>query len=350
MRTLFRVVPFVLFFTTLGAGCIQFSGGNATVDGGVWETIDQTQHWVQRKTLLTTTGLQSIGNMAITTLVMDPQDHLAIYAGSDHGLLYTYDGADSWMTAKGLTTGTVTNVAVNPKEKCTIYVADGQKIQKTIDCNRSWTTAYFEGRPDVSLTSLMLDWYNPHTVYAGTSAGDLLKSTDDGRHWAPLQRFSSGVKALVIDPSDSRILYAGLRENGIWRSADGGLTWADLRDSLRDFDGARGLVALVTDKSTPNTLLAATKYGILRTTDSGKTWISLSLPTPPNSVTIDSLAVNPKSANDIYYGTASTLYYSGNGGTSWTTQKLPTSRAATAMLIDPVDSKIIYLGTATLKK
>ncbi|MBI4280871.1 hypothetical protein HY628_01580 [Candidatus Uhrbacteria bacterium] len=351
MRTLFKFGFLFMLLAVLGLGCIQFRRGPKEADGGVWRSSNAGEEWQQKKVLLTAEGLQSIGEVNVTTLTTDPQDPLALYAGtSSYGLLYSYDNGDSWQRAKQLAEGQVNSVAVDPKDKCTIYAALGPRIWKSTDCNRSFSPVYFETRSGIVMTQVEVDWFNPQVLYAGTSSGDLLKSVDGGGNWARLDGFDDFIVEIYLDPFDSRIVFVGLADGGIWKSADGGATWADLKSGLEEFDRGRGLAAIVSDGLTRNTFLVATSYGILRTTDGGASWQALNLPTPPGSITIYSLAVNPRNVNEIYYGTAATFYRSQNGGANWTTKKLPAARAATALLVSPQDPYLVYLGTTLFKR
>lgn len=339
----------MLFFA--GVGCIELSGSSAAADGGVWKTVDRGDHWLSKKTVLTAAGLGTLTGKSIASLEMDPQDRQAVYAGtSTDGLFYSYDGGDSWTQAKQLSAGAVTSIAVDPKNKCSVYATVGQRVWKTTDCSRTFASAYYDARSNVGLTDVEVDWFNSNTVYVGTSAGDLLKSADGGANWASIQRFEDKIMKIYIDPSDSRILLVGLRDNGVWKSSDAGAKWTQLKEGLKDLGNGRGLVTIAGDAKGNNTYFVAAKYGILKTTDGGTSWKALNLPTPPESVIIYSLAINPANGNEIYYGTSSTFYRSLNGGANWTTKKLPTSRAATSLLVDQQDSKIIYMGTTQLKK
>ncbi len=351
LKTLLKTSALILFMVFAGVGCIKFQSSSREADGGLWKTVDQGERWSQKKVLLTAEGIKSIGGESITTLVADPQDRLALYAGTtEAGLFYTYDGGDSWFQARQLSSGRVSAVAVDAKNKCTIYVAMGSRIWKSTDCSRSFSSIYFEARSDVSLTQIVPDWFNTRVVYAGTSEGDVLKSADGGANWASVVRLDDYVVKIHIDPFDSRIVYVGLKDKGIWKSTDAGANWTDLSEGFKEFKRGRGLAGMVGDAVTRDTLIVANKYGLLRTTDGGLSWQALNLPTPPESVTIHSLAVNPKNGNEIYYGTTSTFYRSSNGGANWTTKKLPTSRAATALLVDSQDAKVLYLGATLFKK
>jgi photosystem II stability/assembly factor-like uncharacterized protein len=107
---------------------------------------------------------------------------------------------------------------------------------------------------------------------------------------------------------------------------------------------------LIISSSSPETLFLACKYGILVSRDTGQTWEALNLLTKPGSVEIYSLAVDPNDSKRLYYATASTFYRSQNGGVSWVTKKLPSSRAATYLLVDAKDSNVIYMGMTKIEK
>ncbi len=94
----------------------------------------------------------------------------------------------------------------------------------------------------------------------------------------------------------------------------------------------------------------ASKYGLLRTRDGGKNWQAINLLTPPGSVDIFSLAINPQNGNEIYYGTSSTFYKTVNGGEKWITKRLPTTRATSFLLVDFKNPNVIYLGTKKIKR
>ena len=79
-------------------------------------------------------------------------------------------------------------------------------------------------------------------------------------------------------------------------------------------------------------------------------WKDINLITPPGTVDIYSLAVNPKNGQEMFYGTDVTLYKTIDGGKSWITKKMPSSRAASALLINPDDPNIMYMGVKRVEK
>jgi len=107
---------------------------------------------------------------------------------------------------------------------------------------------------------------------------------------------------------------------------------------------------LIFDLTTPDSLILVSKYGLLKTADSGLNWEPINLITPPASTDIFSIAINPKDNHEIYYATASTFYKTTDGGQNWITKRLPTAAVATYMQVDPNDPNIIYMGLSNFNK
>jgi len=346
-KIIFLGIAFVCL-ALMGVGCIKFTSGPTGETGGVWKTADQGETWEQKVKFPTAQGVGEIGQVNIKTIAVDPSDHLAIYAGTTaDGLIYSYDGAETWNSAKQLDTGPVAAIAVDPGDKCTLYAATRNKIYKSEDCSRTFEQVYYETRTDVDITAIEVDWYNHSVVYAGTSDGDLLKSTDAGASWSAVHRFDGDVNDFLVDPFDSRVLYVATENKGLWKSADSGESWNDFDAELRDFKNSRDIYFIVADKTSQNTIIIATKYGLIRSYDGGDNWSEIELVTPPGTATITALAINPREGKEIFYTTKGAFYKSLDSGTSWVTKKIPAvERSASALAIDTENAKVIYLGVA----
>lgn len=354
-KNFIRLALTIFSLAAFGVGCIQIGGGgsaNQGFDGGVWKSADKGINWVQKSLIPTTTAQKrSIGAANIVVLSLDPQDHNALYAGTaENGLFYTLDGGESWFQVNALKSGRLPSVVVDPKNKCIVYAASANKVQRTVDCTRTWQTVYFETRTDKSITAIAVDPKDGRAVFAGTSAGDLLVSSDAGNSWKSVNLFKSEVKKIIVASNDSKTVYAGTKSNGIWKSLDSGASWSDISADLKQYSGAFEYRDLALDLSATGTLVYASQFGLLRSSDGGTKWNKINLLTPPGGATIYSIALNPQDGKEIYYGTASTFYKSIDGGEKWQTRKLPTSRAATAMLVDPVAPNMLYLGVTSLQK
>jgi photosystem II stability/assembly factor-like uncharacterized protein len=281
---------------------------------------------------------------------MDPQDNSVIYAGTrEHGLLMSLDSTTSWQQPRngGLKEGSVSAVEVDPKDVCTVYVAKGQRLYKTDDCARSFDSeAYVETRTKVAITALAVDWYNTSVVWMGLSNGDILKSEDGANTWRTSLSTKAAVTGLMVNNSDSRVVLVGTEGEAFYKTTDAGESWTQIEDSLKDFKKADKVAALTQD-ATGSVVVAATGYGLLRSRDFGTTWEALQLLSAPGQVAITAVDVDPRNGEDIVYVAGTTYYRSVDGGVTWTTYKLPSTRIPTALMVDPTDASVVYLGVAS---
>lgn len=336
----------------VGQGCIQITGtpGAKGIDGGVFRSSDRGTSWQSKSSVATVGAARSFAGQNVTTIAFDPSDKKAVYAGTEGGLFFSYDGGESWHGASALGAVVAASVAVSPSEKCVVYVGTGNRVMRTRDCSRTWENVYFDPRPDTRVVSVKIDHFNAATVFAATNKGDFLKSADGGASWSPIHRFETEVRQILMTSADSRNMYAATKGKGLWKTTDGGATWTDLSAGMGEFPGALDNMIVAEDVARGNSVIVASNYGLLRTVDGGATWQPLTLLTPPGSTVIYSLAVSPKDSNFIAYGTINTLYRSIDGGGKWTTTKMPTTRAATTLLIDPANDATIYMGTTLFKQ
>ena len=109
--------------------------------------------------------------------------------------------------------------------------------------------------------SLAIDPADPNTVYVGTEANGIFKTTDRGQTWTRLRTglkctiahsFYSQIFDIAIDPANRQTLYASAingpgpsspvtypsASGGVYKSTDGGATWTQKND--RPVPGLRG--------------------------------------------------------------------------------------------------------------
>lgn len=335
----------------LGAGCIQVTGTNkAGNDGGLWSSTDKGAHWVQKASIATVGAPRAFATANITRVAFDPSDAKAVYAGTeDRGLMYSYDTTDTWREATTYGAIRVNAVVISPTDKCTSFVATGNRIVRSRDCLRTSDNVYVDTRGDASVTDLAIDFFNASIVWASTSAGDLIKSTDNGATWSVVKRFDGKIRQILMSPADSRTLWISVEGKSIWKTTNAGASWIEMTAQLKEFGGIYDTTFMAEDRATSDALIVASRFGIVRTTDGGTTWKSIPLLTPSGSATIFSLVVNPKNSKEIWYGTGNTLYHSVDGGAKWNTTRLPTTRAATGLFINPANPNALYLGTTLIQ-
>ena len=199
------------------------------------------------------------------------------------------------------------------------------------------------------MTGLVIDPGNASILYAGSVKGAVIKSIDGGTSWSNQGNLRGKVIDLRIDPRATGTVYAAVAGRGVSKSINGGETFLDLSERLKDIKDAKDVRKLIIDPATPSALYLASRNKLMRTVDGGATWTALPIISPEN-VEILALTVNPKNSKELYYGTATTFYRSLDGGERWSTEKLPTRRQASALLVDPEETSTVYLGVLEIKK
>lgn len=341
-RTLFL---FLFALVLVGAGC---SGGQSTssVDGGVFKSSDSSETWNQVSAYPTASGVANIGSVNVLDLRIDPSDSNAVYVGTTNkGLLFSYDAAETWQSPidEALRSGAVRSIDIDSKDVCHIYAVKEKSLLVTEDCNRNYKSVYDETREKVSPLIVSLDWFNPEIVYLGLSNGDLLKSADSGKTWSKILSTGRVISDIVVSNKDSRVVYIGTDRDGIYKSTDGGENWNELADAFSEFPKGRIVYSLEQDSAGDN-IVAVTKHGLLLSEDEGVSWSEIPLVTSAGQVDIRAFAIDPDDSDIMYYATNSTFYITTDRGETWNTERLPSSRAANALVIDPSDRSVMYLG------
>ncbi|MFH0779279.1 MAG: hypothetical protein V1928_00290 [Parcubacteria group bacterium] len=341
----------------LTSGCIiQVNKGGTPAGaanlGGVFMSPDKMETWQSRSTLLTAGGAAaSINNADVYFLRFDPSDSKAIYAGTRaDGLFYTYNLGAGWQKATALPAGFVRDLAIDSKSKCTLYAAVDQRIYKSADCGRTWKSVWYNADPAKVAAALAVDWYDSSIVYAGIADGTLVKSIDHGASWRVVKKFANRVNKIMLDPRDSRNVFVGVLNEGLYRSTDQGENWSNLAEAMKGYANANGFHDFDLSKSSAGLIVYASKYGMLRSLDNGDTWIDVKLLTQPGAETVYSLAIDPKNANNIYYGTNAAIYKTADVGANWVVKKTPTTRVPSALLVYPDDTKMIFMGAKSVQQ
>ncbi len=172
--------------------------------------------------------------------------------------------------------------------------------------------------------------------------------------------FRGGRSAAVTGvPNKPNLFYFGATGGGVWKTTDGGRTWESMSDGY--FGGSIG--AITVSKSDPNVIYVgggektvrgnvSSGYGIWKSVDAGKTWISSGL---KNSRHVPRIAVDPTDHNIVYAGVMGNLYKptqergvykSIDGGKTWRKTLFANANAGVVdLLIDPTNPRILYAST-----
>ena len=256
-----------------------------------------------------------------------------------------------------------------------------------------------QGRAAVTGTTRSLDFPVSGNAFQGTAPGRqpgdeyIYQSTNGGASWteggngiasAPsfAQEQGNLVHALVVDPQTPTTIYAATRL-AVFKSTDSGTTWQPRANGLSSentIPGEYETLSLAIVRDNPATLYAGTfGRGLFKTTNGGDVWTSVSAGfsgTLTNTLPyyVPSVAVDPVNPQIVHAATASEIFRSDDGGTSWQPAALPTpsppptsvavssndtpdtaagalayrptyTGAITSLVVAPSDANIVYAGT-----
>ena len=184
---------------------------------------------------------------AITSLALDPATPSTIYAGIDADYDYpgfaelfkSTDGGKSWKQSDaGLVPfSSVYSIAVDPVDSQRVlagtssYSGSSAGTYLSVDAGQIWRKT-----ADPAVRAFAFDPWNPLVIYAGTDHDGVLRSTNRGTLWSPMNSGLPNPKILSLAIDRARgLLLAGTRD-GVY-----GYPIANPRDAFIDvFDGDGG--------------------------------------------------------------------------------------------------------------
>jgi len=256
-----------------------------SVSGGVWKSLDAGATWTMLPDFPAV--------VAVTCMVMHPQDPNTIYAGTGEECFFN-----------------------NVEGSSNSAVSQGAGIFKTVDGGNTWTQlASTASAPWNSVSRLTIDKYNASILVASTISG-IWRSTDSGNSWT--QRTTVRTLDVEIDPNDSLKYVAGRADGIAQYSIDGGITWTN----APAFSGVTR-VEVKYAKSTPGVVYASTSVGgsslsVWRSTNGGQTYSQQASGVISTLAIYDNaLWVDPTNANNVIVGGLD-ICRSTNAGVSFT--------------------------------
>jgi len=211
----------------------------------------------------------------------------------------------------------------------------------------SWqTTSYNPGNGRVNV--ILEDPANASTIYAGTPAGGLWRSTDNGQSWTALftDLPTLGVSGMAIHPVNGTLYVAtgdgdgtDTYSMGVIKSSDNGATWSP---TGLDWQTAqvRTTNALRMHPTDPQVLFCATSHGLWKTSDGGTVWAKVA------EGRFRDVEFKP-SDPAIVYASTDQLHRSTDGGSTFTvvTAGLPVATDVNRMQIavSAADPTVVYV-------
>jgi photosystem II stability/assembly factor-like uncharacterized protein len=346
----------------------------------VYKTTNGGQSWI-------TLGLAR----GFEKLAINPNASNFLLGAGYSGIMRSTDGGDNWSSVSG---ESISLIKFDPLVIDRVFaVSVNGKIMRSIDGGVNWTT--LADLKTFQPLSLSFDTTKAGRMMYGSADG-ILVSEDGGVNWearnaglfggvwfltthrasrsifatgdpSPMGLFTrdvfgnwnslglasmqsitgipqpvAGVRALAIGSDDAKVIYAA-RSYSLMKSTDSGATWVTASAELKN----DAVLSIAVDPSTSATLYASTSpRGVLRSIDGGVSW------TERNNglLSLDSrfVVVDPKIPSTLYTTTIEPrLYKSINAGLDWNAVTLPVGAAAYyGLQIDPSDSNTIYIATS----
>lgn len=253
---------------------------------------------------------------------------------------------DKWQVV-GPSGGDVRVVTIDPKDKDRLYAStlDGQ-IHTSSDGGKTWQLLANLNQPELVLDNMFVDSRDSLKIYASghrhKSPGGFFRSADGGVSWKESKELrNESIHALTQSTVDPNILLAGTI-NGVWRSKNSGGDWEKISSTTMPVN----IDSLAVDPRSADTMYAGTWWRAYKTTDSGKNWRLIK-----NGMIDDSdvfaITINPKNPEYIVASACSGIYESQNAGEKWSKiQGIPSqSRRTRDILQHPSVPGTIYAAT-----
>jgi len=365
MKTLKKILALsmLLFMTTSFSGCLNLSKKSDPVEDeknehqGIFKTIDGGSSWEHRVTVEESENL--LDKIKIASMTMDPKNNSILYLGTrENGLYKSDNGADSWKKVTDENevlseNAAIYDIAVENGNSNIVYIAtlnNGRgELLKSEDGGKSWDSSYIISELGKQVNSVKIDSNYKNIVYISTEQGGFIKSENRGDTWFTLEWFGTGVKDFVVDfQNNNGIIVRTTTE--ILKTTDGGIEWESLTKLMRGTVGIKvdvsKISSMTADKQNPLVAYVTYLSLILVTRDGGYTWEKMNTITPAFTAlgTIPQVKQIGMVNNIIYYGAGNVLYKSADKGITWTNYDIPIMGDVRYTVSDYQDSQIIYVG------
>ena len=191
-----------------------------------------------------------------------------------------------------------------------------------------------------------------NTWFAGAVSGGLWKTTDGGATWKILSNEFANISSMAMAASSHNVLYVGTGEsfpggtgmfgNGIWKSTDRGVSWLQLESTATNAD-FEFVNRLIVDPADENIVLAATKSGVLKSTDGGLGWTKVYA-----DHNVEDLVADPTSFNTLFGGVNSFgIIRSTDAGETWSASNEGIAAGVRyEIAVSPVDHNNVFVSAS----
>ncbi|MBM3761812.1 MAG: hypothetical protein FJW36_16390 [Acidobacteria bacterium] len=311
---------------------------------GVWMSNDAGSSW-RRISPPTIADLA-----AIVSVAFDPEKAGTIYAGTPHLPWKTTNAGTSWQKAHvGMYDDSdIFSIAVDPTRTGRIFASACSGIYCSLNAGGAWRRV--QGIPGNNRRTYVVA-QSPHKadlLFAGTSAG-MWTSRDGGMNWKKLNEFVA--TSISFHPKDAELFFISTERHGLQRTSNGGTSFTAVNEGFASrsiaavADGETGLKSIsqydgsfvksspegawtriepeavktesgdwfetAVDPSDRQVLLRASRSGLAKSVDSGKTWRLV------QQEWIQSVVFHPKQKGLCFALRQQRVFWSPDSGENW---------------------------------
>ncbi len=344
------LIPVLITATFFLSGCSvanPVTTTKSTMNNATFiKTINSGTSWEPKMKIDAT---KNIAGIDVLSMAINPSDQNIIYIGTaKNGLFVTKDAGETWTHIAY--PEKAYNLLFNPSDSNIMYgsgVLNGRaKIFKRIGEDQEWKEIYTEPENGTIIASLAINKANANILYAGTSTGVILKTTDAGQTWVNLKKeanISSPIINIVFDSANDQHVFFGVFMIGLLETKNAGMTIENISSKIDTVGRISSLYTLTADPYLGGVVYVGTNAGIFRRAGDGA-WSALNLIESSKAFPVRVIAINPKNSKEIMYSVAGAIYKSIDSGTTWSTFQLDAAKEIGVIKYDLMDTAKVYAG------
>ncbi len=265
-----------------------------TRGGGIYRSIDNGANWVE-----VNNGLE---DLRITSLSVNSLGH--IFAGTRYSGVYrTKDDGDHWEhISQGLTEDLINNIFI--ANSGTLYASTFNGIFQSEDNGDNWLLMNCAGMDVVRVMSFL---NTNGFMFAGTRNG-IYKSDDGGNNWMRYEGLTTKCTIWSMAKDNEGNVYAGTSVGNVFKSTNKGENWTNMSIGI---NAPEGIYTLATN-SEGKLFAALCGRGIFFRSNNGETW--------ERATEVEGLARSiayDESSDYLFVGTTQNGYRSLDYGDTW---------------------------------
>ncbi|HEX2585916.1 MAG TPA: hypothetical protein VHL14_12345 [Steroidobacteraceae bacterium] len=256
-------------------------------------------------------------------------------------------GVNKW-TSNGPEGGGVWHALYVTDKPGLVVATAGHSIYRSTDNGASWTSVY-DGIIVHRFVPIISDPSNSNRfLLLGANQG-LLLSVDGGQSFTTIQSITQSINNYLTAgaiSADGQVWYVGTYTGEIYRSVDQGASWQLRSNGIPTGTYSLGVTRILVDPQNHDHIYATITYspadGLYYSNNGGVSWSPLPTQICTFVAGCEEIAINPVNHNQLLAATQAGMFLSIDSGMSWV---LKDARSFTTVQFDPLTSNRVYAAT-----